>query len=110
MSNFVLIYHRPPLPADAPPPTPEWMEANMNEWMAWAGRVGPAMVDFGRPLAGGVRVDPDGSGASRLEVAGYSIVEAPDLDAALALTEGHPHFAMPGASIEVHEAQPIPGR
>jgi hypothetical protein len=43
------------------------------------------------------------------EVAGYSILQAPDIDAAVALVEGHPHLQMPGASIEVHETLEIPG-
>lgn len=111
MSTYLFVYHRPPIPADVPPPTPEWMEANMKAWRAWEDRVGADLVDFGRPLAGGVRIGPDGSTRpSETQVAGYSIVEAADLDAARALTEDHPHYQMPGASIEIHETQPIPGR
>jgi hypothetical protein len=41
---------------------------------------------------------------------GYSIIEATDRDDALALAEGHPHLNMPGGcTIEVHEAQAVPG-
>ena len=68
------------------------------------------MVDFGTPLAGGVRVTTAGTSPSTREVAGYSIIEADDLDAALTLAQGHPHLNMPGGcEIEVHEAQAIPG-
>lgn len=67
------------------------------------------MVDFGTPLAGGVRVTTDGTSPSTREVAGYSIIEATDLDAALALAKSHPHLNMPGGcEIEVHEAQATP--
>jgi hypothetical protein len=110
MTKFVFIYHAPPMSADAPQPSPEQMEQVMQAWMAWAGKVGDGMVDFGTPLAGGTRVTPDGTSASDRQVAGYSIIEAADMDAALALAQDHPHLNMPGGcEIEVHEAQPVPG-
>lgn len=110
MSKYVFVYHAPMTPADAAPPSPEQMEAVMGEWNAWAGKVGEGMVDFGTPLAGGVRVTPAGTEPSTREVAGYSIIEANDLDAALELAKSHPHLNMPGGcEIEVHEAQAVPG-
>ena len=110
MSKYVFVYHAPMTPADATPPSPEQMEAVMGEWMAWAGTVGEGMVDFGTPLADGVRVTPDGTSPSTREVSGYSIIEAASMDQALELARNHPHLNMPGGcEIEVHEAQPIPG-
>ncbi len=97
-------------PADAMPPTDEETAAVMGQWMEWAGKVGDAMVDFGTPLAGGVRVTPVGTSPSTFDVTGYTILEAEDMDAALALAKDHPHLNMPGGcSIEVHEAQAVPG-
>ena len=111
MSKFVFIYHAPMTPAEASPPSPEDMAAVMGEWNAWAAKVGNGMIDFGTPLANGVRVSPGGTTApSQREVAGYSIIEAEDLDAAVELAKQHPHLNMPGGcEIEVHEAQQIPG-
>lgn len=109
MSKYVFIYHSPMTPAEAAPPTPEQMDAVMAEWMAWAGRVGPAMADFGAPLSGGVRVTSTGTSPSSREVVGYSIIEADSLDAALGFTEAHPLLDMPGGEIEVHVAEEIPG-
>ncbi len=110
MGKYVFIYHAPMTPAEATPATPEQMEAEMAAWMGWAGRVGESMVDFGAPLSGGVRVTANGTSPSTREVAGYSIVEAASLEAALAFADGHPHLNMPGGcEIEVHEAQEIPG-
>jgi hypothetical protein len=110
MTRFLYVYHAPMTPADAAPPDPAQMEQVMGAWMAWAGQVGDGMVDFGTPLANGVSVTPDGTSPSTREVAGYSIIEAEDLQAALALAKDHPHLKMPGAcTIEVHEAQPVPG-
>ena len=109
MTKYVFIYHAPMTPADATPPTPEEMEAVTAEWNSWAGRVGEGLVDFGTPLTGGTRVTNDGTSPSTRDVGGYSIIEADDLQAAIALTKGHPHLMTPGAEIEVHEAVPIPG-
>jgi hypothetical protein len=110
MAKYVFIYHAPMTPAEAAPPTPEQMEAVMGDWNAWAGKVGEGMVDFGTPLAGGVRVTPEGRSPSTREVAGYSILEADDFAAALELAQAHPHPNMPGGcEIEVHESQAIPG-
>lgn len=110
MAKFVFIYHAPTTPAENTPTDPAEMEKVMGQWMAWAGRVGDGMVDFGTPLANGVQVTPDGTSASSREVVGYTILEADDMDAALALAKDHPHLNMPGGcSIEVHEAQPVPG-
>ncbi|MGA9747224.1 MAG: YciI family protein [Nocardioides sp.] len=110
MTKYVFVYHAPAMPADAPQPSPEEMQAVMSAWMEWAGKVGDDLVDFGTPLAGGVAVTPAGTAPSSREVAGYSILEAADMDAALALAQGHPHLNMPGGcTIEVHEALPVPG-
>ncbi len=110
MSKYVFVYHAPMTPADATPPSPEEMEAVMGAWNAWAGKVGDGLVDFGTPLGGGVRVTPQGTSPSTRDVAGYSIIEAADMDAALELAQAHPHLTMPGGcEIEVHEALPVPG-
>ncbi len=111
MAKYMFIYHAPMTPAEATPPTPEQIQEVMGAWNAWAGRVGEGLIDFGAPLAGGMRVAADGSTSpSTRDVAGYSILEADDLEAALALAKGHPHLSMPGGcEIEVHEAQAVPG-
>jgi hypothetical protein len=111
MSKFVFVYHAPVQPADAPQPSPEEMEKVMGAWMAWAGKVGDGMVDFGTPLAGGIRVSKDGSTTpSDKNVVGYTILEAADLDAALELAKDHPHLQWAdGCEIEIHEGQPVPG-
>lgn len=110
MGKYIFIYHAPMTPAEATPPSPEEMQAVMAEWGAWGERVGEGMVDFGTPLANGVRVTSEGTSPSEREVAGYTILEAESMGAALELARNHPHLKMPGGcEIEVHEAQPIPG-
>jgi hypothetical protein len=111
MTKFVFIYHAPMTPADATPPSAEQLQDMMAAWTAWAEKVGDGMVDFGTPLAGGIRVAPNGVvEPSSREVAGYTILEAADIDAAIELAKVHPHLNMPGGcEIEIHETQPIPG-
>ncbi|WP_062522836.1 YciI family protein [Demequina silvatica] len=110
MPKYVFIYHAPPMPADAEPPEPEQVQEMMDAWYGWARSVGDGMIDLGTPLAGGVRVTPDGVAMSDLQVAGYSILEADNRDAAVALAQSHPHLGMgDGCLIEVHEAEPLPG-
>ncbi len=110
MAKYVFTYHAPMTPADAMPPTAEQMEAVMGQWNTWAAKVGDRMVDFGTPLAGGIRVTTEGTSPSTRDVVGYSILQAADFDEALGLARDHPHLNMPGGcEIEVHEAQAIPG-
>ena len=111
MKKFVVIYHAP---ADAQMEsanmTPEQQAAGMKLWMEWAKQCGDKLVDLGQPLANGQALTPKGSSASAKQVAGYSVLQAKNMDEAKSLLEGHPHLAWNAAcSIEVHEAMPLPG-
>ena len=110
MTKYVIIYHGPPMPADGPKMSAEVVATVMGAWMAWGEKVGKRMVEFGTPLAGGVRITKDGTSPSDREVAGYTLIEADSMAEAVALAQEHPHLNMPGGcEIEVHEAQPVPG-
>jgi hypothetical protein len=111
MAKFMVIYHAPASATEAMANvTPEQMAEGMKPWMAWAERCGPALVDMGNPLAGGQTVTKSGTKASGRQVAGYSVLEAADMAAALKLVEGHPHLEWAdGCEIEVHEEMPMPG-
>lgn len=98
MAKFVLLYH-----GGSPPKSPDEGQKIMAAWMAWFGKVGSKMVDGGAPL-GPRKVVGKGSASG---ASGYSIVESANLDAAVALTDGHPHLQS-GGSIEVCEVMPIP--
>ncbi|MDH5334235.1 MAG: YciI family protein [Thermoleophilia bacterium] len=108
MTKFMLLYNGP-----ATPPAemdPEQVQAVMEAWGAWMGRVGDALTDMGAPTANGVAVVDDGSTGVATQINGYSIVEAESLDAAKKLVEGHP-FLSEGSgkfSVEIHEVLPLP--
>ena len=77
MTKFIVLYHMPASTmANMPEMTPEQMQEGMKPWMAWAEKCGPALVDLGTPLSGGLAVTSTGSSASTKDVAGYSILEA----------------------------------
>ncbi|MFC6357292.1 YciI family protein [Luethyella okanaganae] len=107
MSRFVMLYNSPIGAEEQVRQSLEQGEADMQEWTAWADRAGNALVDFGLPLGNGRIVTSRGSGPAESSIAGYSIVEAKDADAAVAVVNGHPHLK--NGSIEVHEALEIPG-
>ena len=111
MKKFLILYHSP---ADAMRQTanmtPEAQAKGMEAWMQWAGKCGNKLVDLGAPLMNGLALTPDGEKSSQHEVAGYSILEAENMEEAKALLRDHPHLGWNAAcSIEVHEAMPLPG-
>lgn len=91
MSKFIYIYKGPATPMD------QFTEAQAAEemaaWGAWMGKVGAALIDGGAPFGARTSVVDDGTGAEASELQGYTIVEADNLDAAKALTEGHPFLS-----------------
>ena len=111
MKKFIVIYHAP---ADAQMETsnqtPEEQAKGMEPWMTWAKNCGDKLVDLGTPLGNGQALTPGGSSASTNDVAGYSVLQAKDMEEAKALLKGHPHLGWNAAcSIEVFESLSIPG-
>ena len=110
MKNFVVIYHAPmSLMEQMSATSPEDMQKIMGSWMDWMAKCGDGLVDHGAPLAGGQKLSKSGSSASDKNVCGYSILQAEDIQGAIALLQGHPHLEMAsGCEIEVHESMPMP--
>ena len=112
MKKFIVLYHAP---MDAMQQTanmkPEDQAKGMEAWMEWAKKCGDKLVDLGSPLMNGQQLTPDGkSKGSDKNVAGYSILQAENMDDAKKLFQGHPHLGWNAAcSIEVHETMPLPG-
>ncbi len=99
MTKFIFAYH-----GGKAPESPEEGQKVMQAWMNWFGELGDAVIDGGNPLgmsktvsSGGVA---DDGGANPL--GGYSLVDAPDIDAAVAMAKGCPMLG-DGGSVEVAE-------
>ena len=79
-------------------PTPEIGKA----WMDWFSSVGDAMVDSGNAMSAGVEVTKDTVTSLDLGLdsfTGYSIINAEDMDAAIALAKTNPMIT----SVVVHD-------
>jgi len=90
MANYVLSFR---VPADYAP-TAE----TPSQWRAWFGGLGPALVDVGNAVTDYAALGEVGGDGSRFVA--YSVVSAPDLDAALALAKDCPVLRV-GGGVEV---------
>ena len=100
MAKFIFAYH-----GGSTPSTPEEGEKVMANWRTWMGSIGDAFVDPGAPVGMSKTVSGSGvadNGGSN-PISGYSVVEAADMDAALAMAKGCPINDDAGGSVEVAE-------
>jgi hypothetical protein len=66
--------------------------------------MGDDLVDLGKPAVGATAVGNCGPGTA---LGGYSVVSAPDLDAALAMAKGCPQLSRDGG-VEVAQLVDVP--
>ena len=100
MAKFLLAYH-----GGGMPESEEEGARIMEAWGAWMSKVGSALVDPGNPTGNVATVASDGTrsqGGGANPITGYSILEADDLDGAVALVAGCPVLAG-GGSVQVCE-------
>ena len=100
MANYLLAYH-----GGGMPETEEARAKVMAAWGQWFGTLGPALVDGGNPVGRTSTISPSGSvseGGGANPVAGYSIIKADSMDAAVQMAKGCPLLES-GGSIEVAE-------
>ena len=101
MPKFIFAYHGGKMPE-----TEEEGARVMAEWMAWFEQMGPAVVDGGNPVGPSSTVHPDGtisSDGGSNPLSGYSLVDADNIEAAIALAKDCPVLRAEG-SVEVAEA------
>ncbi|MDB5560762.1 MAG: hypothetical protein JWN11_180 [Hyphomicrobiales bacterium] len=100
MAKYLLAYH-----GGGMPDTPEEGQKIMAAWTQWMGGLGTSLVDPGNPIGPITTVASDGrasQGGGANPVTGYSVIEAPSLEAAVKMADGCPIFAS-GGSVEVGE-------
>jgi hypothetical protein len=77
-----------------------------EEWDVWTA-AHSGMIKETKAAGKAKRVTSAGVADSRNELMLYSIIEAESHEAAAKAFEGHPHFAIPEASIEVMSIRPM---
>ena len=98
MPNFALIFR------GGMPKSQQEGEKMMNDWNAWVADLGAAMVDKGAGLGKSrFLTAPGREGQIDGAVSGYTVISAPDIDAALVIASRNPIFDL-GGTIEVAEA------
>ncbi|HEY4147709.1 MAG TPA: YciI family protein [Chitinophagaceae bacterium] len=109
MKSFMFIFHNGQSPT---PPTPEQMQANMQQWMGWMDDLkakniyvsGEALHAGGKLVKGAKKpLVTDGPFAESKEiVGGYFVIKAASIDEAAEIAKGYPDFGINGA-VEVRE-------
>ena len=100
MAKYLFIYH-----GGKHPESEEEVAEVLDAWGSWLGGMGAAVVDGGNPVGLSSTVNPDGTvtdngGAN--PATGYGLIEAADLDDAIAKARGCP-ILVAGGSVELAE-------
>jgi hypothetical protein len=101
MAKYVFVYH-----GGSHPSSKEEAAKVMAAWGKWFGSMGSAVIDGGNPVGKSSTVTSNGSVVSNggaNPASGYSLIEAPSLDDALAKAKKCPILAA-GGSVEVAQA------
>ena len=104
MAKFIYLYR-----GAVPDLTPEQGAERMAAFAAWMEKVGPALVDGGSPFGASASIRDDGTEVTAGDLIGYTIVEADDLAAAKAFTEGLPFLSDSDGkcAVEIFELLPM---
>ncbi len=84
-------------------------QAGMRAWQDWGKTHEKSIISHGAPLGKTKKIDPRGISDIKNQMAAYTIIEAPDHEAAAKLFLNHPHFTIfPGDAVEIMECLPMP--
>jgi hypothetical protein len=99
MTKYIFAYH-----GGKAPESPEEGQKVMQLWMDWFAGLGDAVADGGNPLGMSKTVSSGGvaDDGGTNPISGYSLVNAADMDAAVAMAKDCPMLA-DGGSVEVAE-------
>src|SRR3978361_2054450 len=93
MHRFIVLYRAPQKVAERfAQATPEQAQQGMQLWVDWANKLGPALLDAGKPLGNAMTVQPAGVTQSQTDIIGMSIVQAESMEEALDMVRNHHHL------------------
>ncbi len=101
MAKYLFVYH-----GGSVPETKDAQAKAMAAWGQWFGSMGKAVIDGGNPVGKCSTVRSNGTVSNDggpNPASGYSLIEAQDLNDALAKAKGCPLLAA-GGSVEVAQA------
>ena len=108
MAKFMFVYKGPA--SGMKDLSDEQVSAVLQAWKDWMEKTGSALVDIGQPAADSYSFVDDGSTGTAVQLNGYSIVEADDMEGAKHIAKDHP-FLSEGKgnySIDIFELAPVP--
>jgi hypothetical protein len=110
MHRFIVLYRAPQKVAERfAEATPEQAQQGMQLWVDWASKMGPALLDPGKPLGNAVDVQPAGAAESGTDIIGMSIIQANSMTEAVEMVKDHHHLHWADScEITVLEEMPIP--
>ena len=103
MPKYLFVYH-----GGEPPKSADEAKTVMAKWNSWLDGLGEAAVDRGNPAGPSktVYADKVADTGGANPASGYSLIEAADMDNAIAKSKGCPIFEA-GGTIEIAEAVKI---
>jgi hypothetical protein len=109
MGRYIVLYEAPLGVAERfAQATPEEAMAGMQLWVDWAQRIGPGLVDPGKPLGNAVRVTTRNAASTESNIIGMSILQAESMDEALEMVKDHHHLGWAeDCEIVILEEMPI---
>jgi YCII-related domain len=104
MAKFIYLYRGP-----APDLTPQQGAEREDAFAAWIDKLGPALVDGGSPFGASTSIRDDSTEGAAGDLIGYTIVQADDLAAAKAFTDGLPFLSDSDGkrAVEIFELLPM---
>jgi len=110
MGRYIVLYEAPLGVAERfAQATPEEAQAGVQLWVDWAQKIGPGLVDPGKPLGKALRLTSRETISTESNVIGMSILQAESMDEALEMVKDHHHLRWAeDCEIVVLEEMPIP--
>jgi hypothetical protein len=96
MAKYLVTYHGSVAPSD-----PAMLEQVKTAFGQWLQEAGSAVVDPGAPVRM-VKQVANGTPSAVVDIGGYSIIEAPSLEAAERILQTHPYLGR-GGTLQVNE-------
>jgi len=103
LKNFLVIYYSSISAQEQMDVSPEEKKKGMESRFSWMKNVDKGLVEGERPLVNGMRYIQDDASQSKMNLNGYSILQAENWQDLEELVKGKPHFIIPDARIKVFE-------